>query len=187
MFAIVDFFLKLCTGQHVHCTVVIPSYLHFTKKQGNISKIQNGRHKHKQRSGERTHSSPPKTIQKVKICTVLNSRISPTQLFKVWYLATYIKGHFQEEAPSKPLTRYWKAFLTQIPARGIMHDFVLFFVGRSCHSPYRCMRGVDFHPKDCQHRVVFSAKSMLLVQVRAFFKVMHHSPYLDDDDNRNEY
>jgi hypothetical protein len=28
---------------------------------------------------------------------------------------------------------------------------------------------------------------MLLVQVRALFKVMHHSPYVDDDANRNDY
>ncbi len=63
---------------------------------------------------------------------------------------------------------------------------VLYSEAKSCHSPYRCMRGVDFRPKDCQRRIVSSAESMLLVQVRALFKVTHHSPYVDGDANGND-
>jgi hypothetical protein len=57
---------------------------------------------------------------------------------------------------------------------------ILSFVVRSRCSTYCFQRGV------VAHYIVSSTESMLLAQVRALFKVMHHSLYVDDDANGND-
>ncbi len=79
----------------------------------------------------------------------------------------YINGHFQEGAPFKPLTRYRKAFRIQIPARGVMHEFVLKLAALNTYRYFRL--------RDCQYlSFVNSGESMLTV---SFLARSRRSPY----------